>query len=78
MNAIFEFREECLRVNGFPDAYAPDKAKENAAALEALPDLLEELDRMAPDDRLLALVEGTLAGNIFDWGSNACVELYQV
>jgi hypothetical protein len=22
-------------------------------------------------------VEGTLAGNIFDWGSNACVELYQ-
>jgi hypothetical protein len=33
-----------LRVNGFPDAYAPDKAKENAAALEALPDLLEELD----------------------------------
>jgi type II pantothenate kinase len=33
---------------------------------------------MVPDDRLLALVEGTLAGNIFDWGSNACVELYQV
>ena len=29
------------------------------------------------DVRLTALVEGVLAGNIFDWGSAACVELYQ-
>lgn len=26
---------------------------------------------------MTALVEGVLAGNIFDWGSAACVELYQ-
>jgi len=26
--------------------------------------------------RLLALIEGVLAANIFDWGSRACVELY--
>jgi hypothetical protein len=28
LNAIFEFREECLRDNGFADAYAPDKVRE--------------------------------------------------
>jgi len=26
--------------------------------------------------RLLALIEGVLAANIFDWGSRACVDLY--
>jgi hypothetical protein len=27
-------------------------------------------------DRLLAIVQGILAANIFDWGAKACVELY--
>ena len=26
--------------------------------------------------RLLTLIEGVLAANIFDWGSRACVDLY--
>lgn len=45
-------------------------------ALEVLPDLLEELDELSAEDRLLALVEGVLAANIFDWGAKACVDLY--
>lgn len=53
-----------------------DKARENAAALEVLPDLLTELDGMAPAPRLTALIEGCLAANIFDWGAKACVDLY--
>ena len=28
------------------------------------------------ETRLLTLIEGVLAANIFDWGSRACVELY--
>lgn len=28
------------------------------------------------EKRLLALIEGVLAANIFDWGSRACVDLY--
>lgn len=28
------------------------------------------------ESRLLALIEGVLAANIFDWGSRACVDLY--
>lgn len=28
------------------------------------------------ETRLLMLIEGVLAANIFDWGSRACVDLY--
>jgi hypothetical protein len=32
--------------------------------------------QMTPRARLTALIEGSLAANIFDWGAAACVELY--
>ena len=32
--------------------------------------------QMSPRARLTALIEGSLAANIFDWGAAACVELY--
>ncbi|XP_028079411.1 pantothenate kinase 2-like [Camellia sinensis] len=35
-----------------------------------------EIDRMNEETRLLTLIEGVLAANIFDWGSRACVDLY--
>lgn len=73
---LFELREECLREFGFADVYRKDKERENSAALEVLPDLLAELDQMPPPQRLLALVQGVLAANIFDWGAKACVDLY--
>ena len=53
-----------------------DKERENAAALEVFSDLLGEIDGLDPKSRLLALVEGALAANIFDWGARACVDLY--
>lgn len=53
-----------------------DKEREHAAALEVLPDLLHELDQMAPQGRLTSLIQGILAGNIFDWGAKATVDLY--
>ncbi|KAE8662222.1 Pantothenate kinase 2 [Hibiscus syriacus] len=52
---LLELREECLR--------------ENEASLAVLPDLLLELDHMDEEARLLTLIEGVLAANIFDWGS---------
>ncbi|KAG6747059.1 hypothetical protein POTOM_049437 [Populus tomentosa] len=66
--------------------------RENEASLAVLPGLLAELDSMTEaspfflfligiksfnsETRLLTLIEGVLAANIFDWGSRACVELY--
>ena len=77
LSELLEMREECLRGFGFNDVYLEVKQKENAAALAVLPDLLAELDGMDDSRRLLALIEGVLAGNIFDWGSQSCVDLYK-
>lgn len=73
---LLELREECLREFQFRDAYITIKQRENEASLAVLPDLLLELDGMNEEGRLLTLIEGVLAANIFDWGSRACVELY--
>ncbi|THU49471.1 hypothetical protein C4D60_Mb06t09920 [Musa balbisiana] len=66
------FSAHLARLMEEPAAYG----KENEASLAVLPDLLIELDSMNQEDRLLALIEGVLAANIFDWGSRACVDLY--
>ncbi|RAL41205.1 hypothetical protein DM860_017754 [Cuscuta australis] len=73
---LLELREECLREFHFFDAYRSIKQRENEASLAVLPDLLMELDAMSEEMRLLTLIEGVLAANIFDWGSRACVDLY--
>ncbi|KAG4172450.1 hypothetical protein ERO13_A12G274200v2 [Gossypium hirsutum] len=73
---LLELREECLREFQFLDAYRSIKQRENEASLAVLPDLLLELDHMDEETRLLTLIEGVLAANIFDWGSRACVDLY--
>ena len=50
-----------------------EKERENAAALAVLQDLLAELDGMQLlEERLLALVQGALAANIFDWWASSC------
>ncbi|XP_076906354.1 pantothenate kinase 2-like [Bidens hawaiensis] len=73
---LLELREECLREFNFFDAYRTIKQRENEASLAVLPDLLIELDSLSEETRLLTLIEGVLAANIFDWGSRACVDLY--
>ncbi|XP_020573078.1 pantothenate kinase 2-like [Phalaenopsis equestris] len=73
---LLELREECLREFQFRDAYITIKQRENEASLAVLPDLLLELDGMDEEGRLLTLIEGVLAANIFDWGSRACLDLY--
>ncbi|KAL3571103.1 hypothetical protein D5086_028352 [Populus alba] len=73
---LLELREECLREFQFVDVYRSIKQRENEASLAVLPGLLAELDSMTEETRLLTLIEGVLAANIFDWGSRACVELY--
>ena len=79
LSALLEVREELLRQHfgADADAFRAEKAAENAAALAALPALLAEVDALSDDVRPAVLVEGVLAGNLFDWGAAACVALYQ-
>ena len=74
---LLEMREEYLRDFGFADSYRTVKESENRAAMQVLPDLLREIDALPDGERWIAIVRGALAGNIFDWGSRACAELYQ-
>lgn len=53
-----------------------DKQRENVAALQVLGDLLAELDRLPARARLLSLVQGVLAANIFDWGAQVGPSLH--
>jgi len=66
---------------GFADCFASVKREENEAALRALPDVLRALDETTGDDdedaRLAACVRGAFAGNIFDLGAAASVDLYE-
>lgn len=67
--ALCELREATLRECGLADPYAPLKRDANQRALSALPALLRDLDAYADSDRVLALVQGFFAGNLFDVGA---------
>ena len=49
--------------------YPQVKQEENEAALLLLSKRLKELDAMPWEKRQLALIEGIIAGNVFDWGA---------
>ena len=45
------------------------KQEENEAALLLLSKRLKELDALPWERRQQALIEGIIAGNVFDWGA---------
>ena len=70
-------RDGMLRRCGFADCFRDVKATENATALRALPGALAATDGIEDDgERLLALVRGVFAGNIFDLGAASSADLY--
>jgi type II pantothenate kinase len=71
-----ELRQVLLVRYGCRDPFRGVKAREDAAALALLPNLLRELDRLPPEQELTHLAEGLLAGNLFDLGAQATIERY--
>jgi uncharacterized protein with ATP-grasp and redox domains len=74
---LVETREVLLRRHGFADPFLHVKERENAAALELLPELLRELDAEPPAKQMESLAIGLMAGNMFDLGSMATVDRYR-
>jgi type II pantothenate kinase len=70
-------RDGIMASNGFADPHLAVKQKENALALPLIPDLLAELDALEGERRLMALVRGIFAGNIFDLGVMATIERFR-
>ena len=61
----------------FVDPYSLQKQTENEQALKLLSTRLEKLDDMEWEERQLSLVEGLLAGNVFDWGAKEVATLME-
>ena len=70
-------RQQVLRAFGLDDPYRLIKQRENEAALSLLPAWLDELD--ATDTEILPgrLIEGVFAGNVFDLGVQATLDLFR-
>ncbi|KAK2504311.1 hypothetical protein MC885_011284 [Smutsia gigantea] len=50
------------------------KQQENGVALKCFQKVTRCLDALGWEERQLALVQGLLAGNVFDWGAKAVSE----
>ncbi|XP_048762639.1 4'-phosphopantetheine phosphatase-like isoform X2 [Ostrea edulis] len=61
----------------FTDPYLQLKQTENEQSLKCLAEYLQELDRMEFEKRQLALAEGMLAGNVFDWGAREVTQIME-
>ncbi|HOB76334.1 MAG TPA: ARMT1-like domain-containing protein [Phycisphaerae bacterium] len=74
--ALCEFRQAMLIKHGFPDPYAGIKARENEAAAELYPGVIERIDRLPAEQRWETLLRALFAGNMFDMGSPLTIDLY--
>ncbi len=75
--AICLERERVLRGFGFDDPYRLAKQEQNDAALALLAGVLAQIDAMEPRQRVVRLIEGVFAGNIFDLGVSPTLELFE-
>ena len=71
-------RDGLLRSHGFADVFEQVKREENETAMRAVLGVFARCDAVEDDDaRLLELVRGAFAGNIFDLGAAASTELFE-
>ncbi|ESO96157.1 hypothetical protein LOTGIDRAFT_116077 [Lottia gigantea] len=61
----------------FTDPYSQQKQFENEQAVKLLSSHLSELDKLDWHQRQLELVQGILAGNMFDWGAKEVCKLME-
>ncbi|XP_071551021.1 4'-phosphopantetheine phosphatase isoform X2 [Panulirus ornatus] len=77
VRSLLDMREHCLNEFDFPDPYLQQKKLENENALKLLKDHLKFLDELEYNKRQESLVQGVLAGNVFDWGAKEVVQLME-
>ncbi|KAF6033841.1 PANK4 [Bugula neritina] len=70
-------REQCLHNALFTDIYLKDKQRENEDSLHLFRSRIQKLDQLSVYDKWMALAKGVLAGNLFDWGAKAVVEMLE-
>lgn len=75
---MLECQEDILRANSFKDFWQAQKEKESNLALSQFPDRINFIDSIDNiDDKWLEIAIGILAGNVFDWGSKAVMDILE-
>lgn len=73
---LTRYRDEKLAEFSLGDPFHDLKMRENEIAIRQYPNVVAELDAMAPAQRQVELVRGLFAGNLFDMGSKAAVDAF--
>lgn len=68
-------REKVLRSNRLNDPFGHVNERENAKAMQLYPQVVRKLHALEPKAKWLNLIESVYAGNIFDMGSPATMNL---
>jgi type II pantothenate kinase len=71
-----EWRDALFRKHGFVDAFVDLKQRENEKMLPLLPSVCRQIDALATEPQLRAVMEGVFAGNIFDMGAEATAKQF--
>lgn len=76
VRSLLDLNEQIIRENGFKDAWLQQKKIETTAALRNVPSRLAQIDAIESlDKRWEELCRGVIAGNMFDWGAKAILDL---
>ncbi|KAK9503529.1 hypothetical protein O3M35_010068 [Rhynocoris fuscipes] len=75
VRSLLETIEHYMREFDFPDPYLSTKQSENEAALSQLQERLTYIENLPQNKKEIELVVGLLAGNMFDWGARAVVDI---
>lgn len=78
VRSLLDLNEHIIRENGFKDAWLHQKNVETTAALRNAPARFSQIDAIDNQDaRWKELCKGVIAGNMFDWGAKAIVDLFE-
>ncbi|KAI8904812.1 fumble-domain-containing protein [Gorgonomyces haynaldii] len=77
VRGLLNLREQCLREMGFTDIFHQVKLSENKAALMGFPKFLQKIDSLKGHVQLETLLDNILAGNMYDWGSQAMQKMLE-
>lgn len=78
VRSLLDTIQHYMREFDFPDPYISIKQSENEAALSQLAERINYIDSLTWDAKQTELAIGMLAGNLFDWGAKAVVQIMEL
>jgi uncharacterized protein with ATP-grasp and redox domains len=73
---LCDYRQAMIDKHGFPDPFEGTKQRENEVAAGLYANYVAMIDSLDPPKRWEALLRGLFAGNLFDLGAPATIEMY--